>query len=576
MDAFGKYQVVDQIGEGGFGRVYKGWDPVLKRHVAIKTCSFEDSHLRERFVQEAEIAAGLRHPNIVTVHDFGDHEGEPYLVQEFLEGEDLNILIGRGEPGDLHTKLSYLRQVAEGLQFAHAHGVVHRDVKPANVRIEPDGRVRIMDFGIAKLLGADRGLTQTGMSLGTDAYVSPEQLRGLEIDHRTDIFSFGVLAYELVVGRRPFEGDTISSLHYQIAHEDPLPVREARPDCPPRLAACIERCLSKDRDERFGDFSQVVAELDASSPAPAPTVVARPRGPRRAEPREEESVHEARRGLKRGYVGLLIAAGVVAVFGILNLARSSFSDPSPEELADGSARDDTTVAVLPTPPSSPDDGALVDDTSTDDVAGDASGGERTDPSDPSSGRQPADADELRDAGGGADRLPDRDPTPDPLPDDAAAITSSSGVLVLVYGEAGSGYDVVENVLIEELSRRGYEVWDQASLEMGAPGGASGLDAARIRELGQQRGVAVVVLGTLETEARPFADFYTGSAKLSLRTYETSTGRLLSPETFEVGSGGIPGRRGQTAASAMTEAARQVGYQASSALLQQLRDRSIRP
>src|ERR1041385_5169326 len=175
MTTFGKYQVLESIGEGGFGRVFRGYDPVLKRKVAIKTCSLHEATMRERFAREAEIAANLRHPNIVTVYDFGEQDGEPYIVQEYLDGEDLDRKLKRDEPIGVRTAVGWLRQIGEGLQFAHARGVVHRDVKPGNLRVLPDGQIRIMDFGIAKLLQSERQLTQSGCSLGTVGYLAPEQ-----------------------------------------------------------------------------------------------------------------------------------------------------------------------------------------------------------------------------------------------------------------------------------------------------------------------------------------------------------------------------------------------------------------
>ncbi len=233
---FGKYEVVDLIGEGGFGRVFKGLDPDLKRPVAIKTCSLSEPGMRERFFREAEIAARLHHPNITTVYDFGRQDGEPYLVQEYLTGEDLDDIIQRPDQLSLATKIGYLVQVGEGLGYAHGKGVIHRDVKPANIRILDDGQVRIMDFGIARLVEETQRFTQVGMTIGTAGYLSPEQLQGLEVDHRSDIFSFGILAYELILNRRPFEGESISALFYAIAHQEPTPIQEVWPECPPALA----------------------------------------------------------------------------------------------------------------------------------------------------------------------------------------------------------------------------------------------------------------------------------------------------------------------------------------------------
>ncbi len=260
---FGKYEVVELIGKGGFGQVFKGMDPDLKRPVAIKTCSLEEGDMRERFFKEAEIAARLQHPSITTVYDFGKVDGEPYLVQEYLSGEDLDQKIKRQDPIGLEDKLRFLLQIADGLQYAHSRGVVHRDVKPANMRILEDGQVRIMDFGIARLVDETQRLTQTGMTIGTAGFLSPEQLQGLEGDGRSDIFSFGVLAYELLTYVAPFQAESISALFYAIAYSDPPPVEEVWPECPPALATCLNRCLEKDRDNRYQDFSQAMDDLGA-------------------------------------------------------------------------------------------------------------------------------------------------------------------------------------------------------------------------------------------------------------------------------------------------------------------------
>jgi tetratricopeptide (TPR) repeat protein len=264
---FGKYEVLEKIGEGGFGTVYKGRDPFLKRAVAIKTCTTDQAHLRERFLREVEIAASLQHPNVTTVHDFGYQDGVPYLVQEYLGGEDLSHKIRRRDPLDWKTRLAYLTQIAEGLRYAHSQGVIHRDLKPANVRVLPDGQVKIMDFGIAKLLTATNQLTVVGTRMGTLGYLAPEQIRGEPVDLRADMFSFGVLSYELLTYRRPFAGDTESSVLYLIAHLEPQPIAVLRPDCPPALAACIARCLRKQPAERYTDFGEVLPELAAAGAA---------------------------------------------------------------------------------------------------------------------------------------------------------------------------------------------------------------------------------------------------------------------------------------------------------------------
>ena len=259
---FGKYAVEGRIGEGGFGVVYKGRDPDLRRTVAIKTCVRPDLELRRRFFREGQIAAGLQHSHIVTVYELGVEEGVPYLVQEFLSGRDLRSLIEEGPEPSLKEKLEILCQVARGLEHAHRAGVLHRDVKPANIRILDDGTAKILDFGIAKLLDAESQLTGTGTTLGTVGYLAPEQLRSQPLDRRADVFSFGVVAYELLTKERPFQGEDFSQISYQLLYEEPMPLVQRWLDCPKALSDLIQRCLGKDPEGRPSDFEEVLAVLE--------------------------------------------------------------------------------------------------------------------------------------------------------------------------------------------------------------------------------------------------------------------------------------------------------------------------
>jgi len=230
--------------------------------VAIKSCSSEEQEIRNRFFHEAQIAGNLQHRHIVTVYDFGLQDGVPYLVQEYLSGEDLDRKIKRKDAIPLAEKLLYLIQVARGLEYAHSKGVVHRDIKPANVRILEDGTAKIMDFGIAKLTNQDTGLTQTGMTLGTAAYLAPEQIRGETIGPATDIFSWGVMAWELLSYQRPFVGQHISTVLYQILNEQPPPLRDAAPDAPAEVIAVVDRCLEKKPERRYPSCTELLRDLD--------------------------------------------------------------------------------------------------------------------------------------------------------------------------------------------------------------------------------------------------------------------------------------------------------------------------
>ena len=262
VDKLGKYTIVEKIGVGGFGEVYKGYDPFIKRYIAVKTCSTEDQEVRSRFFQEAEIAGNLHHRNITTVHDFGIQDELPYLIQEYLSGEDLDRKIKRRDFLPFPEKLYYLLQIARGLGYAHSKGIIHRDIKPANIRVLEDGTTKIMDFGIARLAQQESNLTQTGMTLGTAAYLAPEQIRGDAIDVRTDIFSFGVLAYELLAYERPFPGKQISTVLFSILNDEPKSLKEHWPAIPDPMLQLAECCLQKDPTQRYADGNELSRELE--------------------------------------------------------------------------------------------------------------------------------------------------------------------------------------------------------------------------------------------------------------------------------------------------------------------------
>ena len=260
----GRFQVRNEIGRGGFGRVYCAFDPTVGRLVAIKVLSEAGKDILSRFRNEAIVAGNLRHESIVTVYEFGEHEGNPFLVMEYLEGEDLHQIINSRKPLTLLQKCNIMSQVGEGLYCAHRNGVIHRDVKPANIMVLADGTVKIMDFGIARLT-ANRDatrLTQQGSVIGTLLYMAPEQFAGAEIDALSDIFAYGVLFYEFLTGKHPFEGADARTLMYKISFEDPPPLRDSVPDCPDALQQVISRLLQKDRELRYQSFKEVQLDCE--------------------------------------------------------------------------------------------------------------------------------------------------------------------------------------------------------------------------------------------------------------------------------------------------------------------------
>ena len=248
----GKYDVIDIIGRGGMGVVYKARDPFLDRLVAIKMMNVdihEDSDFMERFRREAKATASLQHPNIVTVHDLGEHENRPFLVMQYLEGYSLEALLRAHRDMTLVEKLNIIIEVCQGLAYAHQRGIIHRDIKPGNIMVLNDGSVKIVDFGIARL--GDNTLTRTGQIVGSLYYMPSEQLRDRPVDTRADIYSTGVVLYQLLTNALPFEGESTGSTLAKILSDDPPPFSQFGLSYPPELEAITLRALAKDRDQRF-------------------------------------------------------------------------------------------------------------------------------------------------------------------------------------------------------------------------------------------------------------------------------------------------------------------------------------
>jgi serine/threonine protein kinase len=255
------FEVIRQIGSGGMGAVYLGRDVELDRPVAIKVIREQIHELEtlDRFFQEARAAAALRHPNIITIYASGQHEHQPYMVMEFVDGESLADIIREARDVPVLKKLSYLEQVCSGLHFAHRAGIIHRDVKPANVMVDREGTVRILDFGIARIEGS--ALTQGGALLGSVNYMSPEQMLGRSIDHRSDVFAAGLLAYELITYRQAFKGGINDGILQRLPFEQPTPVSEICSDLPAGLEGVIVRALQKAPEDRFQDLAEMRAAV---------------------------------------------------------------------------------------------------------------------------------------------------------------------------------------------------------------------------------------------------------------------------------------------------------------------------
>ena len=266
LTRIGRYEILQVLGRGSMGLVYKALDPKINRLLAIKTIRFSDEfdedviqEIKERFFREAEIAGQLSHPSIVTIHDMGEDQDLTFMAMEYLEGENLEKFISKKNLLPLRKVLSVVASVADALEFAHRADVIHRDIKPANIMLLKTGGVKVTDFGIAKAISSSR--TRTGVILGTPNYMSPEQIMGQKIDPRSDIFSLGVVFYQLLAGELPFQGDNLSSLLYQITQVKHPPLRSFNPRIPVACEQIMDRALAKNLDERFQTAGQLAKLL---------------------------------------------------------------------------------------------------------------------------------------------------------------------------------------------------------------------------------------------------------------------------------------------------------------------------
>jgi eukaryotic-like serine/threonine-protein kinase len=261
-----RYELEELVGSGGMSTVFRARDLQLERRVAIKILHeryVDDAEYVERFRREARAVARLSHPNIVTVIDRGDEGGRQYIVFEHVEGENLKELVTRTGRLPPRRALELVIPVADGLAFAHEHGLVHRDVKPQNVLLSSEGEIKVTDFGIARSLDVEHGVTQTGTVLGTSEYLAPEQASGEPVSPATDEYSLGVVLWELLTGEVPFTGENFVAVALRHVNEPPPRLRELRPELPARLAAAVERALAKDPAQRFPSMSALAAELRA-------------------------------------------------------------------------------------------------------------------------------------------------------------------------------------------------------------------------------------------------------------------------------------------------------------------------
>ena len=270
MKKIGKYEITSILGKGAMGIVYKALDPDINREVAIKTIRFdlisevtEKEDLMKRFMREAQAAGKLEHPHIITVYDVAREEDLTYIVMQYIEGESLQAKIASHEEYSIGYIIGLMNNLCEALDYAHQNGVIHRDIKPANILIDREGKPFLVDFGVARVETST--LTQTGTTVGTPSYMSPEQVIGKAVDKRSDVFSLGVILYELITGRRPFEGDNITTVIYKIVNEDPSSPSELKKGLPVGFEHVILKALAKNPENRYTSCQEFAAEIKAAS-----------------------------------------------------------------------------------------------------------------------------------------------------------------------------------------------------------------------------------------------------------------------------------------------------------------------
>jgi len=319
-----RYTILEELGRGGMGVVYKAEDTKLKRTVALKFLPLELTHIpdvKERFMREAQAAAALDHPNICTVYEFDDAEEEAFISMAYVEGQSLRKKVESG-PIELDQALRIATQVAEGLQIAHKKGVVHRDIKSANIMVTEDNQATIMDFGLARISGTTL-LTKEGSTMGTVAYMSPEQARGEEVDHRTDIWSLGVVLYEMFCGQLPFKGDHEQTVLYSILNKKPKPITGLKADIPVSIEQVVSKTLGKNPDERYQQVEELLDDLKSISAGIVP---------------EEIKVRLRKAKLHKRKRAILYAGGAGLIILLAVLALSLFT---------GRAEAIDSIAVLP-------------------------------------------------------------------------------------------------------------------------------------------------------------------------------------------------------------------------------------
>ena len=320
MKKIGKYEIISILGKGAMGIVYKALDPDIDRQVAIKTIRFDlasettdNEEIMQRFMREAQAAGRLSHPNIITIFDVGREKDLTYIVMQFIEGPSLQRLIAHGEKFSIQEITKIMEQVCGALDYAHQHGIVHRDIKPGNILLDNVRKPFICDFGVARVDTST--LTQSGTAVGTPSYMSPEQVMGKKVDKRSDIFSLGCILYEFLTGRRPFEAESITTVIYKIINEEPPSLSEVKKGLPAGFEKIIGKALAKDPNDRYQDCNQLAADLRNLDKLTDKTIAIAPTREAPIVPEKEEEVEEKKKSRLGLILGITIPVFLVLVAG---------------------------------------------------------------------------------------------------------------------------------------------------------------------------------------------------------------------------------------------------------------------
>jgi len=340
----GRYQIIEKIGTGGMGRVFKAFDTKIRERIAIKLLKAEiafDEKTLERFRSEIRLARRIAHKNVCRMFDLGEYAGIHYITMELVPGESLKSIIRMTAPLSVSTAVHYAKEICEGLEEAHRWNVIHRDLKPQNIMVDPTGTVRIMDFGIARSI-QPTGQTDQGVAVGTPEYMSPEQAEGQKIDQRTDIYALGIVLYEMVTGKVPFEGETTLSILRKHEIEQPRPPGELNPLVPERLNRLILKCLEKSRERRYQNAGEILQELGTIQTTTLKAVEAKARTVRRT------SLPESRARVYRAAgLGLALVALIVGGYFVVRHRIPGPGPPKPPQKSPVVPESKKFIAVLP-------------------------------------------------------------------------------------------------------------------------------------------------------------------------------------------------------------------------------------